>query len=810
MALSSPSSGQQISPQVTQSVCPPPTCNGPTAANAPQAGPDNLKIVLTVSAALQARLTTYGATQTPPLTWDECVYVNFYSDNPTGWPVVSFDGFSGAYLTASAPSGCLIKANRWSSTSANQLGASIKLSELKALDGTYSLMTNVGVGNGQWFSPPVSGWEVGAAGCLQGAAGNVCLNSAKLTFSLYRAMQNGAAIDETCSNGHGVSLPCAASQPSGQGSHSIPAPPASTCVTTDTAGAPLGQFPAVIDTWCTDSTNIFTGGGVGAVNNDCYVVQDAFVERNCDQVTPIAVYEFSISVTSPGSSSLSFFGDVTYIDSGVGIPGSLSASGNGGGSVATESKATDGFVGYWAKQKQTGAASPGFDILYGPWKEAYGSSLDYAPVRVLPADNFSGLDGVLAAAGYQQKLATLNSYVPGTSRPNWDTSGANWQYTGDPSMCGGSASQTNPAMPTVFSDTSEWTGHAYWVPKADLAQEPWAAPLGSFTDVTMCSSHQSFYDTYITKEVSDGLGWVVCQASLSTGGWSSLTNPTVYVVMPYRLNFGASANVTSPNPQYVVLLSTNASPTLSACTCAPICGTNCAVDTQILQGLYWHRYWAENADGGVTGVIASDLGNAIAWGLFNNQVSIGSSRTVAGQPYAPFTTGATKVLDISMSEYYAILSSQNQAYANQIAPWIGSGLWVGSTSGTVEIYSPFLESGVVGPFQSTGQPYVEGYFTSFQDRIQAGCLDDVSLSYNAFDAGGYVKVGIHDPWTWPSSGFHLGDVDGSGCVDAMDIAGTVAAWGPVGAGHPADHNQDGMVNAHDLSMQLGNYGGGCP
>ena len=56
----------------------------------------------------------------------------------------------------------------------------------------------------------------------------------------------------------------------------------------------------------------------------------------------------------------------------------------------------------------------------------------------------------------------------------------------------------------------------------------------------------------------------------------------------------------------------------------------------------------------------------------------------------------------------------------------------------------------------------------------------------------------------------LGDVDGNGCVDAIDISHTIAAWGLQDAGHPADHNSDGTVDALDLGMQLGNHGSGCP
>ncbi len=49
------------------------------------------------------------------------------------------------------------------------------------------------------------------------------------------------------------------------------------------------------------------------------------------------------------------------------------------------------------------------------------------------------------------------------------------------------------------------------------------------------------------------------------------------------------------------------------------------------------------------------------------------------------------------------------------------------------------------------------------------------------------------------------DLNGSGAVDAADLALLLGAWGP-NPGHPADLNSDGAVNAADLALLLGAWG----
>jgi hypothetical protein len=49
------------------------------------------------------------------------------------------------------------------------------------------------------------------------------------------------------------------------------------------------------------------------------------------------------------------------------------------------------------------------------------------------------------------------------------------------------------------------------------------------------------------------------------------------------------------------------------------------------------------------------------------------------------------------------------------------------------------------------------------------------------------------------------DLDGSGVVNAADLAQILSAWGP-NQGHPADFNGDGVINASDLAALLGAWG----
>ena len=65
---------------------------------------------------------------------------------------------------------------------------------------------------------------------------------------------------------------------------------------------------------------------------------------------------------------------------------------------------------------------------------------------------------------------------------------------------------------------------------------------------------------------------------------------------------------------------------------------------------------------------------------------------------------------------------------------------------------------------------------------------------------GRVEIGA-DEFTPP------GDLDGDGVVNAVDLAILLGNWGPVPPNEPAaDLNGDGMVNAADLAILLGNWG----
>jgi len=60
-----------------------------------------------------------------------------------------------------------------------------------------------------------------------------------------------------------------------------------------------------------------------------------------------------------------------------------------------------------------------------------------------------------------------------------------------------------------------------------------------------------------------------------------------------------------------------------------------------------------------------------------------------------------------------------------------------------------------------------------------------------------------------SCGSCLGDLDGSGTVDGVDIAVLLAAWGQTGVGSAADLDPNGLVNGGDLAILLGSWGA-CP
>lgn len=53
----------------------------------------------------------------------------------------------------------------------------------------------------------------------------------------------------------------------------------------------------------------------------------------------------------------------------------------------------------------------------------------------------------------------------------------------------------------------------------------------------------------------------------------------------------------------------------------------------------------------------------------------------------------------------------------------------------------------------------------------------------------------------------LGDLNGDGLVNGIDLAVVLGTWGPCGSGSCiADINRDGVVNGADLSIVLGNWG----
>ena len=52
----------------------------------------------------------------------------------------------------------------------------------------------------------------------------------------------------------------------------------------------------------------------------------------------------------------------------------------------------------------------------------------------------------------------------------------------------------------------------------------------------------------------------------------------------------------------------------------------------------------------------------------------------------------------------------------------------------------------------------------------------------------------------------LGDIDGSGTVDGVDLAIVLGAWNDVGTDLPGDLNGDNTVDGIDLALILGAWG----
>jgi hypothetical protein len=76
------------------------------------------------------------------------------------------------------------------------------------------------------------------------------------------------------------------------------------------------------------------------------------------------------------------------------------------------------------------------------------------------------------------------------------------------------------------------------------------------------------------------------------------------------------------------------------------------------------------------------------------------------------------------------------------------------------------------------------------------------------EGGSYQLVGGFQAFQSSSAPPCPADLDGSGDVNAADLAQMLGAWGP-NPDHPADFNGDDLVNAADLAQLLGSWGF-CP
>lgn len=119
-----------------------------------------------------------------------------------------------------------------------------------------------------------------------------------------------------------------------------------------------------------------------------------------------------------------------------------------------------------------------------------------------------------------------------------------------------------------------------------------------------------------------------------------------------------------------------------------------------------------------------------------------------------------------------------------------------------------------------------GLITQFMNNFSVAYTDDPLPSLDVLDAlGTYDFTGISSfNWALDDGPFQamlilfaqleislppcLGDIDGCGVVNGMDLATLLANWGPCLPGQPciADINGDGVVDGADLAALLANWG----
>ncbi len=139
------------------------------------------------------------------------------------------------------------------------------------------------------------------------------------------------------------------------------------------------------------------------------------------------------------------------------------------------------------------------------------------------------------------------------------------------------------------------------------------------------------------------------------------------------------------------------------------------------------------------------------------------------------------------------------------------GFWV-STNVDFPLGVPINQTGSFGPFIGNYSVTYTGDTLVSLDILDAVGSDDftgLTVFHWTVNDGPFEPLGmVIEQLTLSVAAPCAADLNGSGTVDAADLALLLGAWGS-NPGHPADFNGDDAVNAADLALLLGAWGP-CP